>query len=242
MLKQEQWIILSGVMGLTAAAWVYTIYLTQRMVQPMEMRGGMMSMPWVPADFAVSLLMWVVMMVAMMLPYATPTLLIFAAMNQELKQHQRPYIRTGVFLAGYLLVWAGFGLFATLTDWGVAALSIPSIPGFLGLSLTGTGLYQFTAFKKHCLIQCRTPQESFQNQWRTSEPAALWMGIQQGVCCIGCCWMLMALLVILGMSNLLWMASIAILILMERVIPHSQWVRQGSGVLLSLLGIWLTVS
>ncbi len=239
--KRDRTIVVVGMACLSVLAWLYTFHLSQRMAMPMDTIRPSMTMPWGPNDLTASLSMWLVMMVAMMLPYATPTLVAFAAVQRERRNHKLPFVPAGVFLFGYLLAWSGFGVAAALAEWELNALAINGIPMLLGVSLLGAGLYQFTIFKRRCLGHCRAPEGFWDSQRFTNWESTIWMGMHQGACCIGCCWALMTLLVVLGGSNLLWMTGIAILILMERVIPFSRWVRQGSGMLLVLFGAWLTI-
>jgi predicted metal-binding membrane protein len=164
----------------------------------------------------------------------------FSEMNHKRNSYQHPCFSTMAFLSGYLMIWAIFGLIAALTEWVIYILSIPNNQVVLSLSLFCVGFYQFTASKRLCLIQCRNPHQYFENRSQVSNPAHVWLGIHQGVCCLGCCWTFMALLMVLGTSNLLWMITITIFISVERINPHSTFVRRSIGILFLLLGIGST--
>ena len=188
-----------------------------------------MAMPmlqqWRAADLVLLFVMWLVMMVAMMVPSATPMLLMFATIVRQRRQRQQPAVPTGVFLLGYLLVWAGYSALATFAQWGLhsAALLSPMMmttSGRLGGALLiVAGLFQFTPLKSLCLSRCRSPLGFLTTEWREGVRGALIMGIKHGGYCVTCCWSLMALLFVAGVMNLLWVVAIAALVLLEKVTP-----------------------
>jgi predicted metal-binding membrane protein len=110
-----------------------------------------------------------------------------------------------------------------------------------GILLVFAGVYQFTPLKTACLSQCRTPLGFLLTEWREGTRGALIMGARHGIYCVGCCWLLMALLFVAGVMNLLWVALIAVCILVEKVVPEGQWVSQAIGALTIGWGIWLLV-
>ena len=200
---------------------------------------------WNAADFGLMYVMWAVMMVAMMAPSATPMLLMFATVNRRRKERQAPYVPTGIFLAGYVIVWAAFSLAATGGNWGLHQASLlssmmgESTSGYLGGSLLVlAGVFQWSPLKYNCLKQCRTPMGFLMTSWREGPRGALRMGLEHGVYCLGCCWALMLLLFVLGIMNLVWIAALAAFVLAEKVAPKAEWVSRISGVLLLGWGIW----
>ena len=200
---------------------------------------------WNAADFGMMYVMWAVMMVAMMAPSATPMLLMFATVNRRRKERQAPYVPTGIFLAGYVIVWAAFSLAATGGNWGLHQASLlssmmgESTSGYLGGSLLVlAGVFQWSPLKYNCLKQCRTPMGFLMTSWREGPRGALRMGLEHGVYCLGCCWALMLLLFVLGIMNLVWIAALAAFVLAEKVAPKAEWVSRISGVLLLGWGIW----
>ena len=185
--------------------------------------------PWNVMDFVMTFVMWVVMMIAMMVPAAAPMILLFATINRKNKERQRPFAPTIVFLSGYLLVWWGFALLVTLAQWGLHQGALLSSmmggvgPVIGGIILIVAGIFQWTPLKSVCLKHCRTPLDHLMSHWRNGSQGALFMGMEHGLFCLGCCWFLMALMFVSGVMNLLWMAGIAIYVLIEKVIPQCTW-------------------
>ena len=215
-----------------------------------------MAMPhmqaWGATEVLLTWVMWAVMMVAMMTPSAAPMILMFATVNRRHRGQQGPVVPTTVFLLGYLLVWGGFSVVATLAQWGLhtAALLSPMMvstsPMLGGLLLLAAGIFQWTPLKSTCLTQCRSPLGFLLTEWREGTWGALVMGFRHGMYCVGCCWVLMALLFVAGVMNLLWVAAIAALVLVEKVLPRGKLVGRVAGGVLLLAGLvllgqrWLT--
>jgi predicted metal-binding membrane protein len=253
-LKRDRAIVLAGVAGLSALAWAYLLALAWRM--PHREMAMAMAMPhmqaWGATEVLLTWVMWAVMMVAMMTPSATPMILTFAALNRRRRAQQGPLVPTAVFVLGYLLVWGGFSVAATLAQWGLhtAALLSPMIvitsPIVGGLLLMAAGIFQWTPLKSTCLTQCRSPLGFIMTEWREGAWGALVMGLRHGMYCVGCCWVLMALLFVAGVMNLLWVAAIAALVLVEKVLPHGKLMGRMAGGVLMLAGVvllgqmWLT--
>jgi len=193
-------------------------------------------------------MMWAVMMVAMMTPSATPMILMFARLNRQRQADQTPIPATMVFLLGYLLVWISFSAVATFVQWGLhsAALLSPETisvtPLLGGILLVLAGVYQFTPLKHACLSRCLTPIGFLMTEWREGTKGALIMGMRHGIYCVGCCWLLMALLFVAGVMNLLWGALIAACALVEKTVPAGQWVSRAIGLLTIGWGAWLLIS
>ena len=130
-LRRDRVVVLTGLALIAALSWAYVSSLAPD-ARNMAMGGvGMeMSMPrmqaWGPADFGLTFGMWAVMMVAMMTPSAAPMVLMFAGVNRRRREQQGSYVPTGVFLAGYLAIWAAFALLATAAQWGLHAASLLS--------------------------------------------------------------------------------------------------------------------
>jgi predicted metal-binding membrane protein len=192
--------------------------------------------------------MWAEMMVAMMIPSAAPMILTFAAVKRKRRAMDRPFVPTGLFLSGYLIVWCGFSLVAAIAQWAlhsVALLSpmMESTSSWLGGSLLiGAGVFQWSRFKHSCLNHCRAPLAFLLNDWREGRSGALVMGLKHGAYCTGCCWMLMALLFVAGVMNMLWVAVITVLILLEKVVSHGGRLGNGIGALFVGWGIWMIAS
>jgi predicted metal-binding membrane protein len=246
-LKRDRTIVLAGVAGLSALAWAYLLALAWRM--PHREMAMAMAMPhmqaWEATEVLLTWVMWAVMMVAMMTPSAAPMILMFATVNRRRRGQQGPFVPTTVFLLGYLLVWGGFSVVATLAQWGLhtAALLSPMMvstsPMLGGLLLLAAGIFQWTPLKSTCLTQCRSPLGFLMTEWREGAWGALLMGLRHGRYCVGCCWVLMALLFVAGVMNLLWVAAMAAFVLVEKVLPHGQLVGRVVGGMLMLAGLVL---
>ena len=246
-LRRDRIIVLSGLAAITALSWVYVLSLTSDM-RDMEM-GAEMAMPrmqaWGVADFALTFSMWAVMMVAMMTPSAAPMVLMFAGVNRKRREQQVSYVPTSVFLLGYLVVWAAFSVLATTAQWGLLPVSLLSPrmaatgPAFGGVLLLAAGIYQWTPLKQVCVGRCGPLLGFVLNEWREGRWGALLMGLKHGVYCTGCCWSLMALLLVAGVMNLLWVAAIAAFILLEKVAPAGDRLGRVAGVVLVGWGVWM---
>jgi len=229
-----------GLVGVSALAWAWLL--------AMPAGGDMMALrAWSARDFWLMFLMWAVMMVGMMLPSAAPMLLVYAAVVRKAERQGAVLAPTAVFAAGYLLAWTLFSLAATLAQWGLeeAALLSPMMvatsPLLGGLLLIGAGLYQLTPWKDACLQHCRSPVGFIAEHWRPGVAGALRMGMQHGLYCLGCCWVLMGLLFFGGVMNLLWIAAITLFVLLEKVLPGGARGGRFAGAALALAGVWVLV-
>jgi predicted metal-binding membrane protein len=181
--------------------------------------------PWTATEFGLRLAMWAVMMVAMMVPTAAPMTLMYAAVARKAAAQHNPLAPTFVFVAGYIAMWAVFSLVATIAQHALdqAALLSPMMvsksASFGAALLIAAGVYQFTPLKNACLRNCRAPAHFLSRYWRTGNLGAFRMGLRLGAYCVGCCWILMGLLFVGGVMNLLWIAAIAIFVLLEKAIP-----------------------
>jgi predicted metal-binding membrane protein len=194
--------------------------------------AGMPSMvhmrTWTATEFGLRLVMWAVMMVAMMLPTAVPMTLVYAAVARKARTQDSPVAPTFVFVAGYLAIWALFSVAATaaqrsLEQWALLSPKMVSASPVLGGALLlGAGVYELTPYKHACLQQCRAPAHFISRHWRSGAAGAFRMGLGLGAYCLGCCWILMGLLFVGGVMNLLWIAAIALFVLIEKTMPFAQ--------------------
>lgn len=246
LLLRERVIILLAVTVVTILSWLYLLQLGRDMP---SMAGMAMPMAprWTPAAFALTLAMWVVMMVGMMLPSAAPMLLTFAALQRRKADTAERMVPTLLFGCGYLLVWSGFSLLATLLQWGLDRLALLSPMLTTTSALLGgavfllAGLYQLTPQKQACLRHCRSPFAFLFNSWRDGWSGALRMGLEHGAYCLGCCWLLMALLFVVGVMNLLWVAAITLFVFGEKLLRGGVWIARISGVAMAGYGLWLVM-
>lgn len=195
-----------------------------------DMMAAMAPMAWTPGYAVLMFFMWWIMMVAMMLPSASPMILLFARFNRSQREKGAPYVPTGVFALGYALVWAAFSQVAVAAQWGLERSGLlssmmASTSVTLGAALLiAAGLYQLTPLKYACLKHCRSPLFFISHHWRPGEWGALRMGLEHGAFCTGCCWFLMALLFYGGVMNLFWIIGLAVLVLLEKLAPAGHWV------------------
>ena len=241
-LSRDRIVVAAALAAIAGLSW---LYLWLQLAPMAEMGAPAEFAPWTAADFALNAALWWAMMPGMMLPSAAPMILTFAAINRSKRARSQPYVPTAVFTAGYLLAWGGFGVIATLLDWGLerAALISPAtgrLGPVLGAAVViAAGMYQLTPLKSVCLHHCRSPFDFVLNHWREGRGGALRMGLEHGLYCLGCCWLLMVLLFAAGMMSLLWMALIALLVLVEKLFPAGPWIARGSGVAMLGIGAYL---
>lgn len=264
-LHREQLAILATLALLTLAAWAITLSQMQAMAGMSSSMGGpgsagdhgaMAGQPGLGGmamgeaggpepglRLAVYLGMWVSMMAAMMLPAAAPMILMFGTVYRQKRARGGAFVPTWVFVAGYLAVWATFGAYA----WGLGevgnnlAAAIPLLgplsPRLAAAAMLAAGAYQLTPLKQRCLAHCRSPLSFVLHHWRPGVGGALRMGAEHGVYCVGCCWVLFLLLVVVGLSSLPWMGLVTLIVCAEKLLPRARPVTLGVAALLAALGL-----
>ena len=258
-LRRDRLIVASALGVIAVLAWAYVLWLAADMNMPgMNMSGfrmvpagiGMMApaaTPWSAVEFGLVFVMWMVMMVGMMAPSAAPMILMYARVGRQGTIAGKPFAATGWFVAGYFLAWAGFSLAATLVQWGLDRTALldnrmASANLLLGaIVLLAAGIYQWTPLKDTCLSHCQTPIGFLMSHggFRSSVRGCLRLGLLHGTYCVGCCWILMALLFVVGVMNVLWIALLALLVLLEKLTPWGRLVARGAGVVCIAAGAWL---
>ena len=249
MLRRDRWLVGAGLVGISAVAWAYMAHEAREMslsgvchCAGMKMSGPDLQ-PWSVSALVPLFLMWAEMMVAMMLPSATPMILAFAMVNRQRQEQELPYVSTAVFTLGYLVVWVGFSAVAAVGQWVLHSLTLLSpmmttcSPWLAGGLLIGAGVFQWTPLKHTCLKHCRSPLSLLLNGWREGRKGALLMGWRNGLYCTGCCWLLMALLFVAGVMNLWWVGLITLFVLAEKVAPQNWRLGALAGVILVFWGI-----
>ena len=245
--RRERALTLAGLAGIVALAWLYLFRLSQEM-ESMAAMGMAHVEAWTLADAALTTTMWAVMMAAMMLPGATPMLLVFTTVNSKRRADHSvggapPLVSTGLFTLGYLLVWGGFSLAAATAQWGLQAAALLTDDAWTVMPVVGAavliaaGVYQLTPLKYACLARCQTPLGFLLSEWRDGDLGALVMGLRHGLFCLGCCWVLMALLFVGGVMNLAWVAAITAFVLLEKLLPAGRAISWITGLGLILWGI-----
>ena len=191
-------------------------------------------------------LMWWVMMIAMMVPSAAPTVLLYTALKRMGPEADRVPLYSLLFLSGYLVVWAGFSATATGLQWGLEWIGLSDGPmmsiqskGFAGLVLFAAGAYQMSNLKSACLRHCRSPGQFLAQHNHPGPQGAFRIGAAHGIYCLGCCWALMLLLFVGGIMNLYWIVGVALYVAAEKLMPRAIWLVPLTGVGLSFAGMWL---
>ena len=247
---RDRVLVALSILAMCASAWAYLIYLVSEMPRMASATAvTSMAMPsghvWELLDFTAMFVMWSVMMVAMMLPSASPMVLLYQRINRKRESQGKTRNPVALFVGGYLLVWTGFSVLATLINWALHAGGLLNsmmgrfTPGAAGISLLAAGTYQWTTLKYACLTHCRSPVGFLMSHWHEGRRGAVRMGTHHGLYCLGCCWLLMVLLFVLGVMNLLWIAVLTVLVLAEKIIPKGHLLGRVAGLLMISWGCWL---
>jgi predicted metal-binding membrane protein len=249
LLRQDRAIVITGAAAISLLGWSYLVYESWAM-QHMDLVS--MAMPstgaWGLADLLMIFAMWSIMMIAMMVPSATPMLLTFASINRRRYAQGRRFVSVWVFLAGYIASWTVFSFVATLAQWGlhnlelISPMMVGTSPVLGSLVLISAGIYQWTPFKYACLRHCRSPLAFLLNYWRDGKVGAFLMGLRHGAYCLGCCWLLMAVLFAVGVMNLTWIIALSVFVLLEKLIPRGLIMARTAGAVLMGFGGWLALS
>lgn len=229
---RDRAIVLSGVAALVALSVAYLFAWSPGM-----------AMHWSAAQALLVFAMWGAMMVAMMTPTAAPMLLAYAKLSRG--REGRAGFELVSFLLGYLALWTAFSAAAALAHWGLHAAELIS-PGMAianpvasGILLLSAGAYQLTPLKAACLTKCRTPMGFLLGEWRDGASGAFVMGARHGMYCVGCCWLLMALLFVGGVMNPLWIAALTLVAMAEKILPYGESIAQAVAVGAIGWGLWL---
>jgi predicted metal-binding membrane protein len=224
-----------------SAAWAVLVLAVWDVDGPaghvlMPMGGDAWSAGVLVSAFA----MWSVMMAAMMIPSATPILGLFASMERDRGGFVAQ--RVSAFACGYALAWILFSAAAAVAQAALREASFisPMLGStdrlFSAAVLVAAGIYQWTPLKRTCLRRCRTPLGFLLTQWRDGRSGAVAMGARHGLFCVGCCWLLMAMLFVVGVMNLLWVAALTTVVIAEKTLPQGEWISRIAGVGLGALG------
>jgi len=203
---------------------------------------GMAASPTMGMAAPAFLALWATMMAAMMFPTASPMVLAFHRIQSGKRERGEAFVSTWLFVAGYIAVWAAAGLIAYS-----AALMAERLAQLVGLTAEGaarlggglliaSGLYQLTPLKNMCLSKCRSPIGFILTAWREGRSGALRMGAVHGATCLGCCWMLMAILFPLGLMNAAVMALVMLIVFAEKTLVWERVAVWGTAAVLMLYG------
>jgi predicted metal-binding membrane protein len=248
LLRRDRWLVGSALVVATVLCWAWIVPMARDMYGPMTGSSAwMMVSAWDATHLILLFAMWTVMMAGMMLPSAAPALLIYGGVIRKSPDGERAAAHVYAFAAGYLVVWTFFSLVATvlqrlLSD---ALLLTPMMdsrdPLFGGILLVVAGAYQFTPYKRTCLSACRSPVEFLTRHWRRGVAGGFYLGLANGLFCLGCCWALMLLLFVGGVMNLWWIAALTVFVLLEKAAPLGAQGGRLSGILLMGMGLWIAI-
>jgi predicted metal-binding membrane protein len=238
-LKHERPIVAGGIVLLVALSWWFLA--TGAGIG--DHSSGSMAMPGMaPPPLSALVLMWWLMMVAMMLPSAAPAILLYARVR-SIRSRDGDVAASWIFLLGYLAVWLGFSVLAAIAQQVLTGPSMAvagsALPGAL---LIAAGLYQLSPIKSACLRQCRSPAQFISRHWRAGPVGAARLGVLHGAYCVGCCWLLMALLFVGGVMNFAWIAALTLIVGAEKLLPRGEWIARLAGLGLIAWGGWLLIS
>lgn len=244
------WLTVGALVSLAAVAWAAT---ARQALDMGAMATGLIQVGTrMPSDMGAPLFMgmWLTMMVAMMFPTVVPMVLTH---RMVVKQRGEGALPTVAFVLGYLAVWTAIGMlplaaFLSFPEMSTIAGFAAWLPVLSGLVLVSAGLYQFTSLKSVCLKACRGPLEFILNHdFGAGTPGALRAGVVHGAYCLGCCWALMTVLVVVGFMNLIWMAALALIFLAEKNWRQGRRLSKVAGAFVAVLGAavivhpgWLT--
>jgi predicted metal-binding membrane protein len=248
---RERFVALASLLGVVALAWLHLWHEAARMdSMPMRsleaaataMEAMSMQQVWSVNSLLLTFLMWSIMMVGMMLPSATPAIFLYGSLAKKNRERGTTLPSVWIFTAGYLAMWTAFSLAVTILQaaFNAGALLTPLMvsdsPWLSGGLLIVAGIYQWLPVKDVCLEKCRAPLQFFLFRWKPGALGAFRMGAEHGVFCTGCCWALMLLLFTVGVMNLIWVATIAGFVFVEKLLPPGRLIGRLTGVGLVLTG------
>ncbi|MGE0814056.1 MAG: DUF2182 domain-containing protein [Vicinamibacterales bacterium] len=193
------------------------------------------------SGFALAVVMWQAMVVAMMTPTVAPWIAAYVTFVSP--GRTRPWQAAASFASGYFAAWlaysAGMAGVQVLAGRAESVRAVLASPAAAGVALLAAGLYQFLPAKTACLTHCRNPIGFFLARWRRGPTSGFRLGLAHGAYCLGCCWLLMATALALGLMNLAWMAVVTAIVVVEQLAPRGLAFGRVAGVALAAWGGWL---
>ena len=229
--RLERWVLVGSGLGVSALAT--TVLASRSMGSP---------------SVAAAASMWILMMVAMMMPATLPWLMVVGTLSKSPQgRGSLSPSSVGLFASGYFAAWVAFavggaGLQVVLRATGLLGPNLALAAPLGGVTLVAAGIYQVSDAKASCLRHCRNPLGFFLSRWRNGPVGALRMGLSHGAFCVGCCWALMLLGFALGLMNLVWMAVLTVVVCVENLTTRGPAVSRGLGFGLVLLGVVMVIS
>ncbi|KVT82173.1 metal-binding protein [Burkholderia ubonensis] len=245
--RHERVVTALGMAAVVALSWFYlwtgagmgmsALDMTAATLFPHRLPRGIGSMD---PSLATVIVMWWTMMIAMMTPGAAPLILLYRRVLRHYGAADEASSAPSLaLLAGYLTAWLAFsiaaaslqkvlqptGLISTMMLWSKSAL-------LSAIVLAAAGIYQLSPFKRACLTQCRSPVQFLTTHWRPGAAGSFRLGLHHGLYCVGCCWLLMALLFVGGVMNLVWIAALSLVVFVEKNLPGGELIGRALGIVL----------
>jgi predicted metal-binding membrane protein len=231
---------------LPIVCWTWIVVMARDMYGPMTGASAWMMTPQWDVRYVLLLwMMWAVMMAGMMLPSASPMMLMYGLAARRQGSGATAGRQIYALVSGYVVVWTLFSVVAavaqlTLSTQLVISPMMTLTSPRVGVSLLFlAGLYQLTPLKSVCLQKCQSPLAFLMHHWRAGVGGAFRMGIDHGMYCLGCCWALMLLLFVGGVMNLTVIAALTAFVAFEKLGPFGIHTARVSGLLLVGLGVWI---
>lgn len=242
MARRDLFALFTALTMLAAVGWWYVVILSRDMAIMNSSMSTMGVKPWAASDFLMMFIMWTIMMIAMMVPTAMRSFLIFSRITAQQAKRGRSFVSGYWFAAGYIVIWTVFSIAATGLQWGLDQAALLSSRMVVYSPFVGAmifilaGAWQFTPLKNACLTHCRSPLVFLSQNFRAGKFGALSLGLRHGLYCLGCCWVLMGLLFVGGVMNLAWILAITIFVLVEKLLPVTVQTSRITGMLMILAG------
>jgi predicted metal-binding membrane protein len=224
LLSYDRAIIAGGIAALVALSWLSLI----------NGAAGMLAMR---PPLGALVLMWWLMMLAMMLPSAAPAILLYGRVR-ETRGKDAMIPPTWLFLGAYLCAWLLFSIVAASAQHALIGPSMALDNRWAAAALLiAAGAYQLSPLKNACLGRCRSPAQFLSRHWQPGVGGAIRLGIRHGAYCLGCCWLLMALLFVGGVMNFAWIAALSLIVAIEKLLPRGELFARVIGVALIAWGV-----
>ncbi|KVO34797.1 DUF2182 domain-containing protein [Burkholderia ubonensis] len=245
--RHERVVTALGMAAVVALSWFYlwtgagmgmsALDMTAATLFPHRLPHGIGSMN---PSLATVIVMWWTMMIAMMTPGAAPLILLYRRVLRHYGAADGASSASSLaLLAGYLTIWLAFSIAAAslqkvLQPTGlISAMMLWSKSALLSaIVLAAAGIYQLSPFKRACLTQCRSPVQFLTTHWRPGVAGSFRLGLRHGLYCVGCCWLLMALLFVGGVMNLVWIAALSLVVFVEKNLPGGERIGRALGIVL----------
>jgi predicted metal-binding membrane protein len=225
-------------LGVTAVAWLAMLRVP---MGDRDMAGMDMAMTPTLADGLTFVVAWAIMMAAMMLPSALPMIGLYAAMQRNAPSAATRIAAVTAFTAVYVTLWAVTGVPIYFAGVALMAVTASTLAHTIAGVLIAAGIFQLSPLKHVCLRHCRSPLGFLLGHWRVGWRGGVRMGLAHALYCLGCCWALMAVLVVAGAMGLPWVLLIACVVAAEKILPRGEWVARMTGVALALLGVAVAI-